>query len=119
MRSFTAAALLACGISSAHAASLDMTVQGLYQLCKSDNSNPLIKNTDTIHCYAYISGIADLLVVQGAGGAKIMSICAKPTPSYGAMVQAFVNWASAHPEEWGKPRVSGVLAALSKSWPCR
>jgi hypothetical protein len=119
MRSFIAAAILACGISSASAAPLDMTVQGLYQQCKSEDVKTIDGQIDTVQCYSYISGVGDLLAAQGASGAKIMSICAKSTPSYGAMVQAFVNWAEAHPQEWGKNRLLGVVVALGRSWLCR
>jgi Rap1a immunity proteins len=116
MRSFIAAAILAFGLSSTTAAPLDTTVQGLYRQCKSQAADPLESKFQEALCATYIAGVGDTLQAQGAGGAKIFSICAKP--SYGAMVQAFVNWAEANPREWGKNRLFGVIAALSKNWPC-
>jgi hypothetical protein len=66
-----------------------MTVQGLYQQCKGEGTNEVADKVAYITCIAYVSGVGDTLQAQGASGAKIFSICAKP--SYGAMVQAFVN----------------------------
>src|SRR5262245_46587890 len=119
MYSFLAAAIsFVLGFSSANAAPLDTTVQGLYRQCKSADADASPNGQlGRLACVAYIAGVGDTLQVQGDGGAKIMSICAKP--SYGAMVQAFVNWAEANPREWGKNRLVGVVVALSKNWPCR
>jgi hypothetical protein len=112
-----AAAILVFGISPTNAAPLDTTVQGLYQQCKSEDANPLVSKFQEALCLTYISAVGDTLQAQGAGGAKIFSICGKP--SYGAMVQAFVNWAEANPRECSKNRLVGVITALSRNWPCR
>ena len=45
------------------------------------------------------------------------AICDKP--SYGAMVQAFVNWAEQNPRDWETNRIVGVMTALRANWPCK
>jgi len=106
---FIAPAILAFGISSATAAPLNTTVQGLYRQCKSPDNVFL--------CEAYIAGVGDILKVYGAGGAKVVAICGEP--SYAEMVQAFVNWADVNPNEWGKDRLFGVVGALTNNWRCQ
>ena len=112
-----AAAMLTLGISSASADQLDPTVQqlldptvqGLYRMCKGQDTS------DNLMCIAYVAGVGDLLRAQGGKGEKY-SICADPT--YGAEMQAFVKWAEANPQEWGKDRIFGVVSALIRNWPC-
>lgn len=41
-----------------------------------------------------------------------------PVPSIGAGAQAFVNWARAHPENWGTYEVWGMMMALTEAFPC-
>ena len=81
-------------------------MQGLYRQCKSPD--------DVLLCEAYVAGVGDILKAYGAAGAKALSICGEP--SYGAMVQAFVNWADANPNEWGKDCLFGVVGALTNNW---
>jgi hypothetical protein len=98
MRSFITAAILAFGISSGTSADLNATVQRLYQQCKSEDPSPSNEKTDSLACLAYISGVGDTMQALGVEGVKaVFSICGKP--SYGAMAQAFVNWAEANPRD--------------------
>lgn len=39
-------------------------------------------------------------------------------PTWGAGVQAFVNWARANPQKWGIPGELGVMYALAGAFPC-
>jgi Rap1a immunity proteins len=90
-------------------------VQGLYNSCKS----PLGSGERTF-CLGYISGIADQLSWMGENKAQhpeIAAICGQP--SYGAMTQAFVNFAEKNPQTWGLHRIVGVVTALQLNWPCK
>ena len=49
-----------------------------------------------------------------------VAICPGPeSPTGGAMIQAFENWAAAHPEEWNNPANVGAMLALRATWPCK
>jgi hypothetical protein len=37
----------------------------------------------------------------------------------GAVRQAFINWVQNHPEHWTEDYMTGVMAALRETWPCR
>jgi Rap1a immunity proteins len=88
-------------------------VQELLGMCNAE------EDYKKISCLSYVSGIGDAMLLNG----KIdplgqMSICAEKI-TYGAMEQAFKNWAQKHPERWGHLRYVGVIAALRESWPCK
>jgi len=36
----------------------------------------------------------------------------------GARIQAFVNWARAHPEHWSLDATTGMIVALNRTFPC-
>jgi hypothetical protein len=93
-----------------------LNIQELYSQCKGK-----LGSADSLFCIGFISGIGDLMLVNGLGvkpfdNAKYESSCGRP--SYGAQVQAFVNWAEKHPDLWDGPRAIGVVEALRESWPC-
>lgn len=92
-------------------------VQTLLSWCKSPNESQLYSG-----CIGYISGAADLMQAISVLDVKdplikpFLGLCGRPT--YGAMIQAFINWAEAHPEEWSTDRSLGVASALRQKWPC-
>jgi hypothetical protein len=47
---------------------------------------------------------------------KPFACCGEASP--GARVQAFVNWAKTHPENWSGSPVVAVVEALRETWPC-
>lgn len=58
----------------------------------------------------------------GKSGTDIerIAICSgRPVPIYAARIQAFMNWARAHPEKWNLTDFEGVVLALRESWPCK
>jgi hypothetical protein len=73
-------------------------------------------------CVGYISGVGDQMrIISGGLGEhpafEMFAICG--SQSYGDMIQAFENWAEENPREWADRRALGVVAALSKKWPCK
>jgi hypothetical protein len=104
-------------VSPAHAIDSTQTVQGLYQYCKSPEGSPL-----AALCLGYITGVGDSMQLLGFGverapATAAFAICDKP--SYGAMVQAFTNWAEQNPRERETNRIVGVMTALRTNWPCK
>jgi hypothetical protein len=94
-------------------------VQRLLNFCKAEEGD-----FRKVLCAGYISGVGDLMHINGvvfrrARDASVTlddRMCA--APSRGAQVQAFVNWAEAHPQTWQSPSIFGVVTALSEAWPC-
>lgn len=97
-------------------------VQSLLEDCQSERDS---------QGWAYCRGVAaGAGVVLGISGYMLSegmlqgeippAMCAGEgsTPTTGAMAQAFINWATAHPEKWGMPHQSGVMLALIETWPC-
>ena len=119
---------LAVGISNAYAAAEStptepwLTVQSLYQFCESNEGS-----TAWITCASYVIGVSTMMESNGSlvrngldtsPGVLATSMCNSTTISNLAVVQAFKNWAAAHPEQWTSPGSDGVIYALSGLWPC-
>lgn len=101
------------GLSSVNAQMNHNTVQDMYQRCTGSDA------FDRTFCIGYVSGIGDYMLVIGqARKDQQLGLCASPSPSYGAMLQAFVVWAQHHTELWNKAPVIGVGYALRETWPC-
>jgi hypothetical protein len=66
------------------------TVQDLYQMCK-DSEKDFI-------CIGYISGVGDLMQAIGVEHPDLQAFAMYGKPSYGAMEQAFKNWAEKTPD---------------------
>jgi hypothetical protein len=105
-------------------------VQSLHRMCKASGAN-----VELSFCLGFISGVAEQMILTGQlasllrkdGGLAdererklllAISSCSGKA-SFGAMVQAFTNWAEKHPEEWTSSRQLGVMKALSETWPCK
>jgi hypothetical protein len=85
-----------------------VTVQDLYQKCRAA---AVEKAFEQGVCAGYVGGVGDMLAYTGRCPAMIGA-------TYGAMVQAFENWAPAHPRDWTKQQAEGVVAALFSAWSC-
>lgn len=99
-------------------------VQSLYYQCKKSETNMGFG-----YCIGYISGIGSQMMWTSHTIEHItdfnqrlevgfVSACAKSFVSNGAMVQAFINWAEKHPEEWVTDKQLGVIQAIRGTWPC-
>jgi hypothetical protein len=121
--------ILAAMLASPAMADRD-SVGTLRNLCRSQNG------VEKLMCLEYVTGVFDMTVLAGFAykgeidtpadraiigllGAACYNIAANETLPMGAVVQAFLNWADRHPQEWGKSRAFGVSAALSEAWPCK
>jgi hypothetical protein len=122
MRQLVFGMLLALSILAPGAARADnFTVQDLLQMCNNPEGSP-----HATYCLGYVGGLGDAMA--GIGGAlssltqrdanflKGVSTCGATIRA--AEVQAFKNWAQAHPEDWTKLAVEGVTVALRETWPC-
>jgi hypothetical protein len=103
-------------------------VQLLLDRCKNRD-----KPMEQSFCIGYINGVGDMMGINGmlhvdpTPAAKLaeelipFSMCSteQNLPSVGAQVQAFVNWATKHPEKWTSEPYVGVISALRETWPCR
>jgi hypothetical protein len=97
------------------------TVQAFLDVCNSPAGSPL-----ETYCLGYVAGLGEMLSVNGlllqsmtphdANVLRPISMCG--SPSQGAEVQAFKNWAVMHPEQWTKAAGVGVGLALRETWPC-
>ena len=91
-------------------------IQWLYNACKERDDQ-----LGFVICLGYVSGIGDLMQMNAVAALKRVidpsgwddRLCGQP--SYGAQVQAFVNWAERHPEKWQFSRQLGVVAALREA----
>ena len=118
VRSIVTAVLIVLGPALAVATPNDYDIQTLYRWCKSPEGTP---NWNL--CVGYIAGVADVLTFL-AVQKKLhpednnpIQLCG--APSYGALMQAFVNWAEKNPRDWSNNRITGVLRSIAENWPCQ
>jgi hypothetical protein len=113
LQTASVALLLIAGVSDVNAQAKNETVQDMYQICTGSD------DTERALCTGYVTGIGDYMWLIGvARKDQQLGLCASPSPSHGAMLQAFVVWAQHHPELWNKEAEIGVRAALRETWPC-
>jgi hypothetical protein len=96
-------------------------IQELYEMCKESTGSP-----PQTFCLGYIGGVGEFMQLNGsiksslsdAQWSAIANLAIRDHPTYGAMVQAFMNWAAEHPEKWGMGRAAATVIALRDAWPC-
>jgi hypothetical protein len=112
---------LAGAANAQPASTIPTDVQGLYNACRSAQGT-----RESVICGQYISGIGDLLVLNGGLRDVVsaaawrtvakLAICASPTHT--EMRHAFTTWAARHAGDGSKVRSVGVITALREAWPC-
>jgi hypothetical protein len=122
MRQLGLGILLALSILAPRASRADdkgVTVQQLLDMCNTPVGSP-----EQAYCLGFVGGLSAVMLMNGQAlrprtpSAAALSLCAKDI-TYGAEVQAFKNWAQAHPENWQMPDQAGVVLALRELWPCK
>ena len=98
-------------------------VQELYKQCTYKGS------LDKIFCLEFVSAVARKAFTNGLAlkdiqdppdlmTMSIPSACPKSIVSNDAMVEAFNAWANEHLEKWKASAQTGVMQAMSDTWPC-
>jgi hypothetical protein len=97
------------------------TVQQLFSECEAGmNNEGSVFNYG--YCLGAVAGVSQVMAANCDGGKSEPSLAwlsASLPPSHGAGVQAFVNWAEAHPEQWGAYELTGVILAIRQTFPCK
>jgi hypothetical protein len=87
------------------------TVQDLINDCRSG------VNYEQAYCLGFIAG--SVMLHNGDSVAvTLWAACSADEPTFGAMRQAFLNWADKHPEDWNIGALAGVALAIKATWPC-
>ena len=101
----------------------EWNVQDLYKQCEYKGS------LDEIFCLEFVSSVARQIFMNGLAlkdikdppdlmTMSIPSACPKSFVSNDAMVEAFNEWANEHLEKWPTNARTGVMQAMSDTWPC-
>jgi hypothetical protein len=99
-------------------------VQELFKQCNYKGGS-----LDKIFCLEFVSSVARQVFTNGLGlkhgnvapdlpTMSIPSACPKTFVSNDAMVEAFNQWAYEHLEKWPTNARTGVMQAMSDTWPC-
>jgi len=100
----------------------EWNVHDLYKQCKGGS-------LDEIFCLEFVSSVARQAFTNGLAlqhikdpadlmTMSIPSACPKSSVSNDAMVEAFNEWANEHLEKWPTNARTGVMQAMSETWPC-
>jgi hypothetical protein len=94
------------------------TVEDLLNRCESDQA------VENVVCVAYIRGVASMLNLNCQHAAEgydippwIKADLAGLKAS--ASLQGFKNWARDNPKNWSEDELTGVIAAMVNSFPCK
>jgi hypothetical protein len=99
--------------SAAQADVRDVTVEGLFNQCKSNVPHEIT------FCVGYISAVLEAMQsVDASNDPRGFTICALRPLAYADGMKAFMTWAQRHPEHRGRDRWFGVSTAYRESWPC-
>ena len=96
---------------------------------KNYSNSATITKVWKIFCLEFVSGIARQVFTNGLGlkysnvppdltTMSIPSACPKSFVSNDAMVEAFKEWANDHLDKWPTNARTGVMQAMSDTWPC-
>jgi Rap1a immunity proteins len=99
-------------------------VQELFKQCNNYKGS-----LDRIFCLEFVSGVARQVFMNGQALKRsnasldlttisVLSACPKSLVSNDAMVEAFNGWANEHLEKWRTGARTGVMQAMSDTWPC-
>jgi hypothetical protein len=121
LRAFVMAITLTVVAASALISALasDYTTQELLNDCHG---------RDKSFCLGFLAGAAGILSEMHDDGVDtvptkqenvrlVVSACTSEV-TFGAMRQAFINWAEKNPREWGFSARNGAMLALQATWPC-
>ena len=102
--------------------SAQQTIEDLIPACEAAADESYIVRRPAGYCVGFISGVWFMMNVNCINAdyrhAIPQGLQAGNVSSWRAMVQAFLNWAEDHPEEWGEPVLVGVYTSLSSTFPC-
>jgi hypothetical protein len=112
--------LAAVGGSSVSVLAGDYTTQDLLNDCHGRSES---------FCLGYLAGAAGILLDLHDDGTDtvptkqenvrlVVSACTEGD-TFGAMRQAFINWAQKNPRDWGFSASNGAKLALQSTWPCK
>lgn len=120
-----AALLLACVPAHAESASDNGSdVQQLYYWCQEPAGTG-----HWYYCLGTLKGMSVAMAVTGVdlqdgslvATGRTIALCVpegEKTPTGGASLQSFLNYAKAHPEDWSLPAEVGIMRAFMATWPC-
>ena len=104
----------------ARADEVSISIQKLIWECNGPPGSPA-----ATFCSGYVAGVSETMTVNGEAVQQqsiavknIPTLCGSNKATFKELVQVFKNWAQAHPENWSKPAIVGVMLALQGSWPC-
>jgi hypothetical protein len=122
--------VIASALAMAHP-SVAATVQDLLFWCKQQCSSTIKSCIDQWRCFGFIQGTLDHMYFIGLeykemkdkpdlAVGELRSFCVRTdtVPTNGAALQAFLNWAEKHPENWNWNASIGVNQVLNETWPC-
>jgi hypothetical protein len=108
--------LMACATSS-FAQDPAQDVQTMLNDCESDKAFGYAACLGTVRGTSAVMQLNCSLYRDGAGTVTALAADSSEA-TYGAMVQAFINWARANPAKWGTRGEVGIITALRETFPC-
>ncbi|MBY4893138.1 hypothetical protein KUL25_10215 [Rhodobacteraceae bacterium N5(2021)] len=113
------AVMWTCTLSPAAA---ETTVEEIMPACEAALDESYLVRRPAGFCIGFITGVWQMMAVNCLNpeprAALPVELQAGDIPSWRASVQAFLNWAEDHPEQWDETFFMGTLLALSSTFPC-
>lgn len=94
------------------------TVQSLLEDCNSTAAER------RLYCLGMVGGVSGVMnsncMMLETGNPSAPQLAASTGKiTFGALEQAFKNWAAAHPEGWGYGATVGLMLSMRETFPCQ
>ena len=95
------------------------TTEKIINLCTASPEDPLYHQAINF-CHGFLVGAYRYHDATSRGPAGIQLVCMPDSrPSRNDTVDMFIDWAKAHPQQWGEPPVETEFRFLMEKWPCK
>jgi hypothetical protein len=115
-----AQATVLCASAPAIADTPDQSVQHMLPFCERAVSQSL--DHDSLECLNTLIGVSDMgglnCAARQNGDQAPAWLSHGDGSTYGAQIQAFINWARANPQSWNLNATAGMAIALSLTFRC-
>ena len=95
------------------------TTENFVILCTTATDDPLYHHAINF-CHGYLVGAYHYHEAASSGPKGVRLVCPPdPMPTRNDTIDAFIQWAKAHPQHWGEPPVESQFRFLMQKWPCK
>jgi hypothetical protein len=79
----------------------------------------LLPGTDVNQCWGFMEAVQEYSTLADQDGKRLLGACAPEDGRTTQVLQAFIDYARAHPEKMGLPAAAVAFNAMADAFPCK